>query len=216
MVNLFIQMEKYYILTFMLFFGIQGFSQSMDSETDTDSIKLLQLSGVTTMSEDGEILPFVHVYNQTQKMHTASTIQGVYSMVVKPGDTISYTFVGFSPSKFVVPTNPKSRFLNHTQLLSIDTFYLPEALVRPLPGKERFQYEFVYKDITDDQLELARQNTEYSQLLFIANVLLKDAGENAAAAQKDYIDGFKTYNQTQEWDIGSPAAWMKFIESLKK
>ncbi len=181
-----------------------------------ETIELLQLSGMTTMSAEGDVLPFVRITNQTGKYQTTSSLQGVYSMVVKPGDTIHYQFIGFTPETFVVPSQPTNRFITHTQRMSIDTFYLPEALVKPLPSKQRLEYEFVYKDITDDQLALAQQNTEMSQLMFIANVLMKDGSENAGAFQEKYIDRISNSNQMPSQNIFSPAAWIDFIDQVLK
>ncbi len=179
-----------------------------------DSIKLVQLSGVTTMSEDGDVLPFVRVNNLSGKYNTSSSLQGVYSMVAEPGDTIEYRFIGFKTVRYVIPSRPETRFITHVQRMKIDTFYLPEAMVKPLPSKSRFEYEFVYKDITDDQLAIAQKNTEMSQLLFLTNVLMKDGLENTDYSQQQYIERLRTYNQVQSMPIMSPGAWASFMEML--
>ncbi len=184
------------------------------THTAQDQIKIVQLSGITTMSDEDDVLPFVRVTNLTGHRTTSSSLQGVYSMVAEPGDTIEYRFIGFTTARYVIPAQPRTRFITHIQKLRIDTFYLPEAMVKPLPSKHRFEYEFVYKDITDDQLALAQKNTEMSQLMFIANVLMKDGNENVAIDQQEYIDRFRTYNQVQSIPIYSPGAWASFMEML--
>ncbi len=181
-----------------------------------EEIGLVQLSGVTTMSDNGDVLPFVRVTNLSGRAATTSSLQGVYSMVVEPGDTIEFRFIGFNTIKYVVPARPESRFITHIQKMAIDTFYLPEAMVTPLPTNSRFEYEFVYKDITDDQLAMAEKNTEMSQLMFIANVLMKDGGENQNYNQDLYIDRLHKYGQAQSTQILSPGAWASFMEMLFK
>ncbi len=176
--------------------------------------KLIQLSGVTTMSAEGHYLPFVNVKNLSQNSVTTSSGSGVYSIIGYPGDSVRFSFVGFTPAYYVIPSSPGRQFLTHNEFMHMDTFYLPEAIVKPLPTKETFDYKFVYEDIDDDIVRIAQENTEYNQLQFLSAVLLKDGSENTRAyMQKEYSERWKNYKQFGNSDVLSPAAWMEFIDT---
>ncbi len=205
----FIRLRSLFLLLFFCFLE----SPLSVAQNGTDK-KLIQVSGVTTMSSEGHYLPFVNVKNLNQKSVSNSSGSGVYSIIGYPGDTLRYSFVGFANQYFVIPNNSSSQFVTHNQLMFMDTFYLPEAIVKPLPSKETFEYKFVYEDIDDDQVRIAQENMEYSQLQFLSSVLLKDGNENTRAyLQKEYNERWKGYKQQGSQDLFSPAAWMEFIET---
>jgi hypothetical protein len=102
------------------------------------------------------------------------------------------------------------------QLLVTDTVYLPATIIRPRPTKEQFERDFVNVQIPDDQLEIARKNTEESKLRALAKSLPSDGGEATnfqlkSNAAKAYYSG-----QAPPQNIFNPFAWSEFIKAWKR
>ncbi len=97
-----------------------------------------------------------------------------------------------------------------------DTFYLPETIIRPVPSKEQFDYAFKNWNIPDDQLELARKNTNALTLRALAYTMPRDGAENQAAYQNQQAVLSTYYGQQKPMNIFNPLAWAEFYEAWKR
>jgi hypothetical protein len=150
------------------------------TRTDTAHVRVIQLSGVLK-SHDSVPLPYATVLISGTKYGVNTNIYGFFTIPVKEGDLIVFSFIGFRPGGYRVPKNNIDNKLSITKYLQPDTQYLNEVLVNPWPSAAEFNYVFVHKNIADDDLERALKNLDPALLQSIADNMGRDGAENAVA-----------------------------------
>ena len=73
----------------------------------SDSLRLIQLSGVVVSEETLEEQPYVTVYDKTIRKGVISDYYGYFSLVTFPGDTIIFSSPGHKKSSYIVPDTLK-------------------------------------------------------------------------------------------------------------
>jgi hypothetical protein len=147
---------------------------------------------------------------------TLSNYQGVFSIVVLKGDEIEFSSVGFKNKLTKIPRDLQGNQFSIIQLMVTDTVYLPASIIKPRPTREQFERDFVNTDVPDDNIEVARQNTEMAKRRILAQSMPRDGREAAnfnlaQGAQKYYSAG-----QVPPMNIMNPFAWSEFIKAWKR
>jgi hypothetical protein len=202
---------RYFILLTLPIFPLAAKAQF---ESFKDSV--VQLYGVVMTSDSLRALPAASIFVKGTGRGTLTNTQGVFSIVVLKGDIIEFTSVGFKPQTVMVPRNLEGNTYNMVQLMVTDTVYLPASIIRSRPTREQFDRDFVGTPVPDDQIELARQNTEMAKLRILSKSLPQDGKEATnfnlqQGAQKYYYTG-----QTPPQNIFNPFAWGEFIKAWKR
>jgi hypothetical protein len=102
------------------------------------------------------------------------------------------------------------------QLMVTDTMYLPVSIIRPRPTKEQFERDFVNVNVPDDNIEIARKNTDASKRRFLAKTLPTDGGEGSSMMLHNNANRYYYYGQTPPQNIFNPFAWSEFIKAWKR
>src|SRR5882757_9119113 len=108
-------------------------------------------------------IPAVSVMVKGQNRGTITNTQGVFSIVVLKGDQVEFTHVSFKPKTITIPRNLDGNQFSVVQLMVKDTIYLPATIIRPRPTKEQFERDFVNNKVPDDDIEVARKNTDVAK-----------------------------------------------------
>jgi len=101
------------------------------------------------------------------------------------------------------------------QLMTQDTFNLPETVVFPWPSREHFRLEFLAMDVTPELQSRAQENLAQEVLEKQRNIVRYDGNESAdfylrQQARENYYIG-----QQPPMNIFNPIAWKKFFDSWK-
>jgi hypothetical protein len=97
-----------------------------------------------------------------------------------------------------------------------DTVYLPATIIRPRPSKEQFARDFVNTKVDDDNIEIARKNTDAAKRRILLTTVPGDGGE-ATRIQFNKIANKAVYQgQIPPMNIFNPAAWSEFIQAWKR
>ena len=190
------------------------FSAKAQFENFRDSV--VQLYGVVMTADSLRGLPAVSIVVKGTGRGTLSNQQGVFSIVVLKGDEIEFSCIGFKNKITRVPTNMEGNQYSIIQLMINDTAYLPAAIIKPRPSREQFERDFVATDVPDDNIEIARKNTDMATRRILMRSLPNDGREAvnmnlARTAQKYYYTG-----QAPPMNIFNPFAWGEFIRSWKR
>lgn len=190
------------------------FSAKAQFENFRDSV--VQLYGVVMTADSLRGLPAVSIVVKGTGRGTLSNQQGVFSIVVLKGDEIEFSCIGFKNKVTRVPTNMEGNQYSIIQLMINDTAYLPAAIIKPRPSREQFERDFVATDVPDDNIEIARKNTDMATRRILMRTLPNDGREAvnmnlARTAQKYYYTG-----QAPPMNIFNPFAWGEFIRSWKR
>lgn len=183
-------------------------------ENFRDSV--VQLYGVVMTADSLRGLPAVSVVVKGTGRGTLTNIQGVFSIVVLKGDEIEFSSVGFKPKLTQIPRNLEGNQYSMIQLMVTDTVFLPASIIKPRPTREQFERDFVSMPVPDDNIEIARQNTDMAKRRILSQSMPRDGREAAnfnlaKNAQKYYYSG-----QTPPMNILNPFAWGEFVKAWKR
>jgi hypothetical protein len=147
---------------------------------------------------------------------TIANEYGVFSIAVLKGDEILFSYVGFKDKSVNIPANLTENQYSLVQLMVNDTTYLPATIIRTRPTRAQFERDFVNTRIPDDDLEIARKNTEEAKRKVLIASLPPDGRE--AVNQQLRTQAAKAYyaGQTPPMQVFNPAAWAEFIEAWKR
>jgi hypothetical protein len=203
------------ILRVLLVFGLLlPFTSKAQFENFKDSV--VQLYGVVMTADSLRGLPAVSIIVKGTGRGTLTNSQGVFSIVVLKGDDIEFSCIGFKDKITRIPTNLEGNQYSIIQLMINDTAYLPAAIIKPRPTREQFERDFVSTEVPDDNIEIARKNTDMATRRILMRTLPSDGREAvnlnlAKSAQKYYYTG-----QVPPMNIMNPFAWGEFIRSWKR
>jgi hypothetical protein len=203
------------ILVFLVVLsGLKPMVAKAQFESFSDSV--VQLYGVVMTADSLRGLPAVSVIVNGTGRGTLTNNKGVFSIVVLKGDNIEFSCIGFKNKITKIPNDLIGNQYSIVQLMVTDTMYLPAAIIKPRPSREQFERDFVNTDVPDDNIEIARKNTDMATRRILMRSLPSDGKEAvninlAKSAQKYYYSG-----QAPPMNILNPFAWGEFIRSWKR
>jgi hypothetical protein len=183
-------------------------------ETARDSV--VQLYGVIMTADSLVGIPAVSVMVKGQNRGTITNNQGVFSIVVLKGDQVEFTHVSYKPKTIAIPRNMEGNQYSVVQLMVQDTVYLPATIIRPRPSAEQFARDFVNTKVPDDDIEIARRNTDETKRRILMKTTPGD-GQEATNIQFNNIAKKAVYSgQIPPMNIFNPSAWADFIQAWKR
>ncbi len=213
LVFIFGAVKKFLLYTVILFLLLPRTAKSQ-FETSRDSV--VQLYGVIMTADSLRGIPAVSVVVKGQNRGTITNNQGVFSIVVLKGDEVEFTHVTYKSKTITVPRTIEGNQYSIVQLMVIDTVYLPATIIRARPTPEQFARDFVNLKAPDDDIEIARRNTEAAKRRILLQTIPGDGGE-AIRMQFNKIASKATYyGQVPPMNIFNPAAWADFIQAWKR
>ncbi|MEI2739990.1 MAG: carboxypeptidase-like regulatory domain-containing protein [Chitinophagaceae bacterium] len=206
-------MKKIILYTGLLLFILPRTAKAQ-FETSRDSV--VQLYGVIMTADSLVGIPAVSVMVKGQNRGTISNSQGVFSIVVLKGDQVEFTHVTYKSKTISIPRTLEGNQYSVVQLMVVDTVYLPATIIRPRPTPEQFARDFAKNKVPDDDIEIARQNTNATKRRILMRTVPGDGGE-ASKVQFNKIANRAVYQgQTPPLNIFNPAAWADFIQAWKR
>ena len=198
----------------LVFLAFMPFAAKAQFETFKDSV--VQLYGVVMTADSLRGLPAVSVIVKGSGRGTLTNGQGVFSIVVLKGDEIEFSCIGFKDRITKIPIQLEGNQFSIIQLMVNDTAFLPAAIIKPRPTREQFERDFVSTEVPDDNIEIARKNTDAATRRLLMRSLPNDGKESvnlnlAKSAQRFYYTG-----QAPPMNIFNPMAWGEFIRSWKR
>lgn len=204
---------RFKALTLLLLAGFVFINTAFAQDGDE---QIVQINGVTMTADSLRAVPGAVIMLKNDYRGTVSNERGVFSLVAHKGDTLVFTALGFRKKEVQIPEDIEGHYFSLVQLLTQDTFYLQETIIRPFPTREQFNYAFKYWDIPDDKYERARKNTEALMLRALAYSTPKDGAENQGAYQNIQAQQAIYYGQRPPSNIFNPMAWAEFYEAWKR
>lgn len=206
-------MKKGLILATIFLLGWAG-SANAQFETAKDSV--VQLYGLVMTADSLVGIPAVSITIKGSNRGTISNNQGVFSIVVLKGDVIEFTHVSYKPKTIQIPRDLKGNQQSIVQLLIEDTAFLPATIIRPRPSPEQFARDFVNTKVPDDDIEIARQNTDAAKRRILMETTPGDGAEAARIQFRNIATRASYAGQLPPQNIFNPAAWMEFIQAWKR
>ena len=206
-------MKKILLYTAIALF-ITPMAAKAQFETARDSV--IQLYGVIMTADSLVGIPAVSVMVKGQNRGTITNNQGVFSIVVLKGDQVEFTHVSYKSKTISIPRNMDGNQFSIVQLMVEDTVYLPATIIRPRPSKEQFERDFVNTKVPDDNIEIARRNTDAAKRRILMKTVSGDGGEATALQFRNLANRAVYSGQIPPMNIFNPAAWADFIQAWKR
>ncbi|PWT70862.1 MAG: hypothetical protein C5B59_19500 [Bacteroidetes bacterium] len=197
-----------------LFFISAPFVTRAQFDKLKDSV--VQFYGIVMTADSLKGIPAVSIVVKGQNRGTISNEQGVFSIVVLKGDKLEFTSIGYKPELVEIPTNLEGNQYSMLKLMVTDAQYLPATIIKPRPTREQFERDFVNTKVPDDQIEIARQNTDAAKRRLLARTLPQDAQEAASYYLKQSATKYYYQGQAPPQNIFNPLAWADFIQAWKR
>jgi len=205
---------KKFLLYFLFIAFLVPHSAKAQFEGFKDSV--VQLYGVVMTADSLRGIPSVSIVVKGQNRGTLTNDQGVFSIVALKGDDIEFSSIGYKTKKVKIPTNIDGNEYQLIQLLVNDTVYLAATIIKARPTREQFERDFVKTNVPDDNLELARKNTNAATRRFLVATLPKDAREATTQYMKQQTAKYYYAGQAPPQNIFNPFAWSEFIKAWKR
>ncbi len=199
-------------------FLLLGFLKPVKTQAQFESFKdsVVQLYGIVMTADSLKGLESVSVVVKGQNRGTITNEKGVFSIVVVKGDQIQFSSVGFKPKTITIPKDLVGNQHSVIQLMVNDTVYLAATIIKSRPSREQFERDFIKTQVPDDNLTIARKNTDAATRRMLISTLPVDGREAASRylrqnAAKSYYAG-----QVPPQNIFNPLAWAEFIKAWKR
>ena len=205
---------KRHLLLALLFAVAFPFFANAQFEKLKDSV--IQLYGVVMTADSLQGIPGVSITIKGERRGTQTNDQGVFSIVVQKGDVIEFTSVGYKPKLAEIPKDLEGNQYSLIQLMVVNAEYLPATIIKPRPTREQFERDFVNIPVPDDDLEIARKNTDAATRRVLARSLPRDGGESSNMLLNNNSQKARYYGQAPPQNIFNPFAWAEFIKAWKR
>ncbi len=205
-------------------FFVASFFLSIPARAQEKSEHLIQFSGVIVSSDSLNPVSFANIYARNSRAAATANYSGFFSMVVKPGEVLIFSAVGYKRASYRVPDTLTANRYSIVQVMTSDTIHLAGTTVYPWPSKENFRQEFIKLQVPDDEIRTIEKNvaliTKRSTKAKEYNPDLEgmDGAMNFRTAISEY--SAKQYYAGQGQNIQSalinPFAWAEFIKAWKR
>ncbi|HEY8389064.1 MAG TPA: carboxypeptidase-like regulatory domain-containing protein [Parasegetibacter sp.] len=177
---------------------------------------VVQLYGIVMTADSLKAIPNVNVVVKGRDRGTQTSQAGVFSIVVMKGDTIEFSHISYKTKIFEIPRDLEGNQQSVIQLMIEDTSYLPVTIIKPRPTPQQFERDFVNADVPDDEIEIARQNTNAAKLRILQRTTPYDGGEAANYSLRQNNQKYYYSGQAPPQNILNPFAWNEFIKAWKR
>jgi len=197
----------------LLSFGILFLHQLVAQENSN----LVQFSGMVLDGSDRNLIPvpFANILVKDKSRGTYTDYQGFFTIVVEKGDVIIFSAIGYKTVEYTIDKDLKDNRYSLVQLMTQDTFNLPETVVFPWPSREHFKIEFLAMNVDNELSNRARENLAEEALAKMRNEVSYDGNENADFYLRQQTKNFYYIGQAPPMNIFNPVAWKKFFDAWK-
>jgi hypothetical protein len=201
---------KYIFTSILLLFVTVSFAQE-----NTVTNKLIQFSGIVTDADSNMVVPYVTITNLSNKNQKyAANYQGFFSFVARPGDTVTFSAVGFSSKTVALPKVIEDNKYTAMVQIKSDIVYLRTVRVNPWATVEEFNKDFLSMKVADDDMAIAKKNLSRTSINGMKLTLPRDAGEISNANYRYNFDRMVNANMRQTNPLLNPFAWGKLMQEI--
>jgi len=180
--------------------------------------KLIQLSGVVR-NEYLQPVQFAHIVIQSKNRGTISDLNGMFSFVVEPLDTVLFTAVGYKRVGLVIPDTLTKYHLPVDIYMETDTIWIEEVIILPWKTYEEFREAFLSLELPDNDLKRAYRNIALIKDQIYYSPYYSDIPDpdlNYQYTLKERYNELYTKGQLPYYSIFNPLSWAEFFKYLEE
>jgi len=177
--------------------------------------ELVQFSGIIRNLQHRP-LPHVNIIIMNDRRGTTADQRGMFSLVVRPNDTILFSHMGHKGTMHIIPDSIGGQQYPADIFMVSDTFLLPEVRIYPWKTYHEFKEAFLALDLPDDDEQRAYHNIALIKTQIKVNEHGASPNINFREVMKQQYNQLYTAGQTPYFTIFDPMRWAKFFESIKR
>lgn len=205
-----------YIIIFIAVFFIADNSYAQRTNIDDLNKQIVQLYGVIR-TENNIPLPQASVFVEGTKRGTLTNDRGIYSIVVKKGDKVRFSYIGFKDAIVTIPADVISETYNVDFRMVEDTTLLPTTIVQSLPSAAKFERDFLALNVDMTSYDLAQYNIRKEVLEAMMSTVPRDGIESVSRQVLNSTPGRAVVNgQSQTINALRPASWKSMVKDWKE
>jgi hypothetical protein len=203
----------------LIIFSILGLAVTTGfGQTEVDSAKLIQFSGVVVHELEDEILPlpYTNIYIKGTNRGTSTHLDGFFSLVAYEGDTVIFSRIGYETIEFEIPDTLSTQHYSLVQIMTTGDYILPETVIYPWPSREHFDIEFLALDVSDEIRRSVEENLASEAMEQLRRNMPADGSEATTMYLRQTAQSYYYNGQFKPQNIFNPVAWKKFIDAWKR
>jgi hypothetical protein len=177
--------------------------------------KLIQLSGVIR-NEYLQPIQYAHIVIQNKNRGTISDMHGMFSFVVEPLDTITFTAVGFKRVALIIPDTLTRYHLSVDIYMETDTIWIEEVVILPWKTYAEFREAFLSLELPDNDLKRAYRNIALINTQIYYPNEEPNPDLNYQYMLKDQYNQLYSKGQIPYYSIFNPLAWVEFFKYIEE
>ena len=194
---------------------------------DSAESKPIQFSGLVLTSDSNLPVSYALVKIIHSSRGTIANIQGFFTLVTMPGEIVQVSSIGYKNRTIKIPSNISDQRFTILISLESDTLLLEEALIYPLPSKEKFRQAFINANVSTDKNDILKQNLSPEKMMRIKINMGMDGHENQTYSLRQNVEAARYYGGQTNYaqfpgmstpvplSLLNPFAWAEFIRDLK-
>ena len=207
-------------LCFLLLLGFAAKAQERqptiaDPKQASKSRAIVQFTGLVVSGENAFGVPGVTIFIPKTRRGTVTNNVGYFSIPVLVGDTTVISATGYKRQRYIVPAGIDA---SHSVIfyLQADTLVMPAVEVTPYATEELFKKAFLALDVTNRDVDAARNNLDPFLMENMKEDMGMTATENARFYTNQEIQKLDRRYQAPTLSLTNPFAWAQFIQSVKR
>lgn len=203
-------------LFLLIALGVVHFGGGLQAQVPME--KIVQISGKVVTEEEGRIvfLPYAVVAVKGTNRGTLTDFSGFFSIVVRTSETLVFSVLGYKDVFYDIPDDLTADRYTVFQILTRDTFLLPEAVIYPWPDPDFFTAEFLAMDVHDDLEDIAKENLSEKAMAELREYLPSDGREHQQFYLQQQSQDYYSEGQIKPNNLFNAFAWKQFIEAWKR
>ncbi|MEZ4911028.1 MAG: carboxypeptidase-like regulatory domain-containing protein [Saprospiraceae bacterium] len=191
----------------------------VEAQKNPSDVVVIEFSGMVFYEDENGApapLPYANVFVKGTNRGSATDQDGFFSFVALPGETVVFSMIGFKTVEIIIPDTLMSEQYKWIQIMSVDNYVLPTAIIMPWPSRDHFKQELLAIDISNELKENAKENLASDKLSEIRYSVPSDGRESSSIVIKQQATDYVYTGQIKPQNIFNPVAWKKFIDAWKR
>jgi hypothetical protein len=204
-----------FILFVLIFCTGSVYAQPVLIEND-----IIEVSGIIISRNEKQGLqyvPFATVAVNNSNRGTYANWEGMFSIVIKKGETLNFSAIGFGDFSLTIPQSFEGLYYSAVVELEPKDINLAEVVIFPWPNRDNFRAEFLAMQPTEAMKmeDVAKGNLNRRKMFEMNKNMGMDARENAMYYLQKQASSYSYMGQGQPMPILSPVAWSQFFRQLQ-
>jgi hypothetical protein len=190
--------------------------KAMDTNED-----IVEVAGLAfTQNEKGrpEPAPFLNIFIKGTNRVAYTNYDGMFAVVVKKGQTIQFSGLGFGTREITVPKDYPSNRMAITVEMMLEEINLDAISVFPWPNRNNLTAEFLAMQ-SNSSLQMqavAEQNLKEKNLRALQNLYAMDSKASATYYLQQQARTYSSMGQVPQTPIFDAMAWARYLKQNKE